>query len=309
MKPIRDLDDLPDRLRFGAVAIGNFDGVHLGHAEIIRRLCVEARQIGGPAVVFTFDPHPAAVLHPTKPPLPLTTLGRKTQLLADLGADAIIAYSTDLEMLKLSPRDFFERVVVGRLRARALVEGQSFTFGRNREGDIRVLADLCREKGIALAVPEPVQVDGQPVSSSRIRAELLRGRVELCRRLLARPHRVGGRVIRGAGRGRQLGYPTANLGGADTLLPGDGIYAGLAQVDDRAWPAAISVGPNLTFGDGTRKVEVHLIGFDGGLYDRQLEVDFLARLRDVQRFGSVEELVDQLDRDIDRARTIVAQAA
>jgi riboflavin kinase/FMN adenylyltransferase len=284
------------------VAIGNFDGVHLGHARILQRLVVQARELAGPAVVFTFDPHPVKLLRPQAAPVPLTWTERKVDLLAALGADAVIAYPTDLALLQLSPREFFDRIVRRQLDARAMVEGPNFFFGHHRQGDVKLLGELCREAQIPLAVVDPVMVDGQPVSSSRVRAMVSGGAVDDARRMLTAPYRIRGMVVHGAGRGRLLGFPTANLDNIDTLLPSEGIYAGRAHVDGQSWPAAISLGPNPTFDEGRLKVEVHLLDFHDTLYDRTIDVDFLSRLRDIVRFGSVEELVSQMDRDLEATR-------
>jgi len=307
VKLFRDLDDLPEECRGGAVAIGNFDGVHVGHAAIVRRLVARARQARGPAVVLTFDPPPARLLRGDQAPLPLTGVERKARLLAELGVDAVIAYPTDDALLRLDAQQFFHRIVRDRLDARALVEGPNFFFGRGRQGNVEVLAELCNASGLVLEVVEPVVVDGQMVSSSRIRALISQGRMEEARRMLTRPYRVRGIVIHGAGRGARLGYPTANLSSIETLLPGEGIFAGRAQVDGRLWPAAMSVGPNPTFGEQNRKVEAFLIGFQGDLYDRQLEVDFLTRLRDIERFDSVESLLAEMSRDVAAAVRIAGE--
>jgi len=305
VKLLRDLDNLPDPLRHGAVTIGNFDGVHVGHAGIVERLVAKARALGGPAVVLTFDPHPARVLRPEQPPSPLCWTERKAQLLGQLGADAAIAYPTDRALLELDARQFFDRILRDRLAARAVVEGPNFFFGRDRQGDIDVLRTLCGEVNTALEVCPPVQVDGQVVSSSLIRALLAEGRVGPARRMLTEPYRIRGTVVRGAGRGTHLGYPTANVAGVDTLLPGEGIYAGRALVEGRLWPAAVSLGPNPTFDEGQRKVEAYLLDYDREqLYDRRIEVDFLARLRDIVRFDSVAGLIAQMERDVAAAREI-----
>lgn len=291
------------------MAVGNFDGVHLGHVRIVEKLVARARQLGGAAVVFTFDPHPAVILRPERVPPPLTSTARKAELLGQLGVDAVVAYPTDQALLRLTPQEFFAEILLGKLKARGLVEGYNFSFGRNRGGDVRGLAELCRDAGISLDVVDPVLIDGQAVSSSRIRELLREGQVGRARGLLTHPYRIRGLVIHGAGRGRQLGYPTANLNGVDTLLPSMGIYAGSSLVDGRLWPAAISLGPNPTFDEGSLKIEVHLVDYHGSLYDRHLEVDFLDRLRDIQRFGSVEELIRQMDRDIEATRQIVGREA
>jgi riboflavin kinase/FMN adenylyltransferase len=306
---LRTFDNLPEAFRHGALAIGNFDGVHLGHARIVGQLLIRARQLGGPAVVFTFDPHPVRILRPQLAPPPLTWTQRKGELLAALGIDAVVAYPTDEAFLKLEPQAFFDEIVRRRIDARAMVEGQSFFFGHDRKGNVDVLRQLCREASVSLDVVEPVEIDGGVVSSSRVRALVASGKVDEARRMLTQPYRIRGLVVHGAGRGRQLGYPTANLAQVGTLLPGEGIYAGAVPVDGAAWPAAISIGPNPTFGEGALKVEVHLIDYRGWLYGRELDVDFIARLRNIERFASVDQLILQMDRDIAATRLLVAQQA
>lgn len=307
MKLIRDLNNLPDSLRSGGVSIGNFDGVHRGHAEIVRRLVAHARRVGGPAVVFTFDPHPATILRPDRAPAPLTWIERKAQLLEQLGADAVIAYPTDEAFLRMEARQFFDQVVRMRLDAKVMVEGRNFVFGHDRHGNVDRLGEFCRQEGIDLEVVDPIDVEGRMVSSSLVRSLVAEGRVEEAGRMLCVPYRIHGRVVRGAQRGAELGFPTANLDGIDTLLPSEGIYAGRCGADDAQWPAAISLGPNPTFGEGELKIEVHLIGYDGSLYGRQIEVDFLARLRNIKRFDSVDRLIAQMDLDIEAARKIAAE--
>jgi riboflavin kinase/FMN adenylyltransferase len=306
---LRNLHHVPESLRRGAVAIGNFDGVHVGHARIAARLVASARQLGKAAVVFTFDPHPVRILRPHKAPPPLTWTDRKAALLAELGVDAVVAYPTDEALLRLDAREFFDEMIRRRLDARAIVEGANFLFGRGRQGNVELLRQFCREAGIQVEVVEPVQIDGEVVSSSRVRALIAGGDVDPARRMLTRPYRVCGTVIHGAGRGARLGYPTANLAAIGTLVPGEGIYAGQAWADERAWPAAISVGPNPTFDEGGLKVEAYLIGYDGDLYDRLLDLDFLLRLRAVERFPSVDALLAQMDQDVARARTVADEHA
>ena len=307
MDLIRNLDELPDAWRGGAVAVGNYDGVHGGHARIVERLLAMARRLGGPAVVFTFDPQPAHLLRPDHAPALLTWTERKVQLLADLGVQCVVAYPTDEAFLQLTADEFFDRIVRGRLGARGMVEGTNFFFGRQRQGDVSLLGHLCDAAGIALEVVQPVQIDGAPVSSSRIRRLLAEGRIDQSRRMLTAPHRVRGTVIQGARRGQTLGYPTVNLTPPDTLLPCEGIYAGRAWADGGAWPAAISIGPNPTFGENSRKIEAHLAGYSGSLYGQVVEVDFLARLRDIKRFDSVDQLVAQMADDVAVTRRIAEE--
>lgn len=302
MKLLRELAELPVEIRGGALTIGNFDGVHQGHARLVERLLALACKVGGPSIVFTFDPHPARLLHPERAPRPLTWTDRKAQLLAQLGVDWLIAYPTDEGLLALTDREFFQQMVRGKLAARGMVEGPNFCFGRNRTGTVEVLAELTRESGMSLEIVEPVAVEGKIVSSSRIRQQIAAGQIDDARRLLTQPYRIRGIVTHGAGRGARIGFPTANVAGIDTLLPGVGVYGGRAFVRGQSWPAAINVGPNPTFGEQELKVEAHLIGFRGAIHGELLEVDFLTRLRDVRTFAGVEELKRQLALDIAAAQ-------
>jgi len=305
---IRDITTLPDELRGGALAIGNFDGVHRGHARLVERLVAMARRVGGPAVVFTFDPSPTKILHPEMAPERLSWPERRAALLARLGVDAMVAYPTDRALLTLTPETFFQQVVLDRLTARAMVEGSNFRFGRRRSGDIEQLQRLCTHAGLALEVVEPIELDGGTVSSSRIRALLAEGQVDLAAALLTEPYRIRGIVSSGSRRGESLGYPTANVEQTlDTLalLPADGIYAGHAHVNKSQHPAAISIGPNPTFHENVRKIEVFLLDFQGNLYGQPLEVDFISRLRDIVRFDSPEQLVAQMARDVEQTRRVL----
>ncbi len=294
----RSLDDVPPGFACGAVAIGNFDGVHRGHARLVERLRQKACAAGGAVTVFTFDPHPAVLLRPEAAPHPLTWVERKVELLADLGVDAVVAFPTDLALLQLSPREFFDRIVVDSLGAKAVVEGPNFRFGRGRAGDIPLLREFCRQAGVSLDIVEPLLDGDAIISSSRIRERIRHGDVDAAGRMLTKPYRVRGMVTHGARRGGSLGFPTANLEAVDTLAPGLGVYAGWACTAGRTWPAAIHLGPNPTFGEQGFKFEVHLIGFSGSLYGQPLEVDFLSRLRDIHPFGSVQDLTRQLQADL-----------
>jgi riboflavin kinase/FMN adenylyltransferase len=304
VKIIHNLDDFTDEFSGGAVTIGNFDGVHCGHARLIQRLRALADEIGAKAVVFTFDPHPAWILRPDAAPQPLIWNERKAEILCDLGADAMIIYPTDRALLELDARQFFEQIVRGRLGAKAMVEGLNFFFGRNRGGTLDVLRGLCREAAVRLEVAEPVEVDGQAVSSSRIRSLVIEGRMADARRMLGRPYRIRGTVVRGAGRGLKLGFPTANLSGIDTLLPPEGIYAGRAWVGPSAHWAAVSLGSNPTFDESALKVEAYLLDFQGDLYDCTLQIDFYGRLRETRRFDSVRALVQQMAVDVAAVRLV-----
>jgi len=299
---IRHLEDFPATARGGAVAIGNFDGVHMGHRRIVERLLHLSGKLGAAATVFTFDPHPVRLLRPAECPPPLTWTERKAELLSGLGVDRVVAYHTDETLLRLTAREFFEQIIVDALAAKAIVEGPNFYFGHNREGDVELLGKLANDAGITLDVVPPAMLDGEIVSSSRVRRLIAAGDVAGAARLLTAPYRIRGIVTHGAGRGATIGFPTANLAGVDTLLPAAGVYAGWAWIDGAAAAAAINLGPNPTFGEQALKVEVHVLDREVALYGQPLEVEFVARLRDVEKFGSAEELVNQLRRDIDAVR-------
>ncbi|MEZ6110354.1 MAG: bifunctional riboflavin kinase/FAD synthetase [Pirellulaceae bacterium] len=305
---LHSLETLDADVRGGALTIGNFDGVHRGHAAIIERLKAQSAKVGGPAVVFTFDPHPVRLLRPEAAPPPLTWTDRKAELLAELGVDAVIAYPTDRALLALTAAEFFQRIVRDALAARAVVEGPNFYFGRDRQGNTETLRQFCQDADVALDIVTPIVAGESFISSSRIRDCVARGDVDEARRLLTRPYRIRGLVTHGARRGNTIGFPTANIAAVDTLLPGEGVYAGRAYVDEAVIPAAINIGPNPTFSEQQLKVEAHLLDYSGSLYGRTLEVDFLARLRDTRPFASVDALVQQLQHDVGETRVIAANA-
>ncbi len=305
MKLIRKLTELPTSLTRGALTIGNFDGVHRGHAVLMERLVEQARSVGGPAVVFTFDPHPAQLLCPEAVPPALTWIERKAELLAELGADAVIAFPTDRRVLALTPEDFFHQIVCDRLQARALVEGPNFFFGRDRSGSIDDLSTLCRAMGILLDVVQPLKVGDRYVSSSWIRELIRVGDVRRAGTLLTHPYRIHGHVVKGLGRGAKIGVPTANIDPVGMVLPPLGVYAGRASVDGRCFAAAINIGANPTFGEDEVKFEVHLIGCNQTLYGHLVELDFLDRLRDTRSFESVAALQRQLAIDIEAVQQVV----
>ncbi len=306
---IRTLDgpDATLAVRAGAVSIGNFDGVHRGHAALIERLVARAREVNGPAVVFTFDPHPAQLLNPTAVPPPLTWTERKAELLGALGVDAMIAYPADRALLALSPDEFFQQILLDRLAIRAIVEGPNFYFGRHRSGTIDYLRELARRAEVLLDVVEPVQADGVFVSSSRIRELIQAGQVRAADELLTQPYRVHGMVVRGAGRGARIGFATANIEPVGMVLPPLGVYAGRAWLRDQSYVAAIHIGPNPTFGEDRVKFEVHLVGYDQPLYGATLFVDFYDRLRGIRPFGDVAELQEQLRRDVETACRVATE--
>jgi riboflavin kinase / FMN adenylyltransferase len=295
----------PELYRGGYVSIGNFDGVHRGHQEIAQHLAARARAEGVPAVVLTFDPHPLALLRPGHVPPSLTTLAHKAELLEQAGVTCVIAYPTDRALLQLTPAEFVDRILVAQFVAKGIIEGPNFCFGKDRKGDIDTLRELCRERNIQLEVAEPVGGARAMVSSSTIRSLVASGRLAEAVKLLGHPYRIEGAVVVGAKRGQQIGFPTANVAGIETMVPADGVYAGRALVGGQPFAAAVNIGPNPTFGENARKVEAHLLDFAGDLYGQTLAVDLVDRVRDVRKFASREALVDQIGQDVATVRSLV----
>ena len=272
-----------------------------------------ANQVGGPAVAIVFDPHPASILRPQRMPPPLSSLERRAELLGGAGADYLVVVPTTQQFLNQTASEFFQSLIVSSLNAKAIVEGPNFYFGRGREGDVEMLKSLCNSSSVELKIVEPAKESDSMISSTRIRGLLLSGEIEKAAALLGRPHRIQGTVDRGARRGRKLGFPTANLRDTKVLVPPDGVYGGMAFVGSDAkqkeasfYKAAIHIGPNPTFnGDRKQKIEVHLLDFEGDLYDQRLCVDFYHRVRDIAKFDSADALVRQLNHDIQSIRTVL----
>jgi len=286
-----EITQLPDvSLRPRRVAVGEFDGVHLGHRQVIE----------GSDTVLTFEPHPLAVVRPEAAPKLLTTLEVKAELISELGVQELVVIPFDESFAHQSPEDFIAEILVGRLGATRVSVGENFRFGHRAAGDPDALK--AREE-FETRVVTLVEVDGEVVSSSHIRALVQAGEVEAAARMLGSPFQMRGEVVRGDGRGRDLGYPTANLVPDNSLVcPGHGIYVALADGSC----AAVNVGVRPTFGTGRAVlVEAHILDLeDNELYGHQLRVDFLARLRGERRFDSVEALVEQMGRDVERTREL-----
>lgn len=297
-------EEVPAGVRGSLVSIGNFDGVHLGHQQLLRRLLAHARQRNVPATAITFDPHPLTLLRPQPPEPLLTSLAERARRILALGLDHVVVLRSEWSLLQLEAEQFLGEVIAARFAARGLVEGPTFTFGRARRGTTELLVRWCIGHGLLADVVPPVICDGEIVSSSRIRRALLAGDVARARQWLGRPYAVSGRTGSGAGRGRGLGFPTANLENVPTLLLADGVYAGAVCWRGQRYPAAIHIGPNPTFDTPQRKLEVFVLGFSGELYGAQLTVQFLERLREVQRFSSAEALRQQIARDVELVQAV-----
>jgi riboflavin kinase / FMN adenylyltransferase len=303
--PLRLGERLPEEVRGGVVTVGNFDGVHRGHAALLSVARELARSHGNKVIAVTFDPHPLVLLAPERYQPPLTTIGERARLLQDIGADHVVVLQTTTNLLAFSPSDFFGCILQDSLRARGIVEGFNFRFGHDRAGSNAVLQGHCYQTGLAFREVPAFELDGRPVSSSRVRDALLTGDVPTATRLLNRPYRITGTVGTGARRGRTIGFPTANLDQVETLIPANGVYAVSVETPAGRYTGAAHVGPNATFGEDARKVEVHLLDFAGDLYGQTLAVDFVARLRGTEKFATVDALIEQMKRDVAEARRVV----
>jgi riboflavin kinase/FMN adenylyltransferase len=305
----RSLDQVPADLGATAVVIGNFDGVHLGHRHVVRRAREIADERGLQVVAVTFDPHPMAVLRPEHAPTTLTTLEVRAGLLGEAGADAVLAVPFDRSVASWSPEEFIQRVLIDSLHAAAVVVGANFRFGNRASGDVATLREAGERLGFEA---EGIPLDGGPQvwSSTYVRMSLAAGDVAGAAEALGRPYSVRGVVVRGDQRGRELGFPTANVPTPETTaVPPDGVYAGwLRRLDTgETYPAAISVGTNPTFhGVRARRVESYVLDrTDLELYGVEVEVRFVDRLRGMVAFDSVEALIEQMKDDVDRAREIL----
>ncbi len=292
------------------VTVGTFDGVHRGHWEVLQEIRRRAAATGRRSVLLTFDPHPLRIVRPGQAPPLLTTPIEKKEILAESGLDYAVFLSFTPALSRYEPRRFVEEVLVGRLGVEELVIGHDHGFGRGRSGDADTLRRIGEEIGFAVDIVPPVVADGEPISSSRIRAALQAGDPEAAARALGRPYSLRGLVVRGEQRGRHLGFPTANLAVAssDKLIPAGGIYAVRGVTRGGTFDGALHLGPRPTFPGSPPTIELHLLDFDGDLYGEDIRVDFVRRLRDVLPFDSVAALVAQMHADVGEARRALVEA-
>jgi riboflavin kinase / FMN adenylyltransferase len=298
---------VPDHLKGSILALGNFDGFHLGHQAVVGRAVARGFHERRPVIVATFDPHPVNYFKPGLPPFRLTTLDQRERLFAHAGADAMLVFEFGAELASMDAEEFVSGVLGRRIGAAGVVTGDDFSFGKGRKGDVRLLERVGREHGvIAEAVPQ-VMIDGERVSSGRIREALVAGDLGTATRLLTRDYAIEGVVQRGDARGRELGYPTANLALGDYQRPKYGIYAVRVTLEDGSeHPGVASLGVRPTFQPPQELLEAHLFGFDGDLYGRRIEVALHAFIREERKFESAETLMAEMRRDEAAARTLLA---
>ena len=299
---VQGLESYPRNSPPCVVALGAFDGVHLAHRAILGTAVSRARELGVSSVACTFDPHPMEVLQPDRAPVPITTMQERLALIAAIGVDGTVIVPFTAETAAIEPEVFVKDALLARLRAREVVVGFNHTFGRGARGNTKLLEELSRSLGFRAHVVPPLSVDGVPVSSSTIRSALQRGDVEYAARLLGRPYSIAGEVVQGAGRGRTLGFPTANVRPERPLLVATGVYVCRAELGEASHDAVVNVGVRPTFGEHVVAVEAYVLDFSGDLYGRRLALHFLRRVRGEMKFPSVDALREQIARDVASAR-------
>jgi riboflavin kinase/FMN adenylyltransferase len=302
MRIVRGLKNFNERLPSPVLTLGNFDGVHLGHQAIFKKVIERAREINGTSVVFTFEPHPLKVLAPERSPMMLNTFHGKMKLFAAAGIDIVICANFTRTFAEQHPEDFARDVLHTQIGVSEVYVGYDYAFGKGREGSIESLKDMGRAFGFEVGVVEAVQVNNIVVSSSAIRDLISSGRMEEAAELLGRRYTVEGEVVHGAHRGQTLGYPTANLKVVNELIPAHGVYAVFAQVENKTLKGVASIGIRPTFDSGPVSIEVYLFEFHEGLYGKEVEVSFVKRLRGEEKFPNADALVQQIRKDVQDAQ-------
>jgi riboflavin kinase / FMN adenylyltransferase len=305
MKVIRRLDELAPEYPAPVVTIGNFDGVHLGHQNLVRDLCTRAAKIGGTPTVVTFDPHPLQVLAPNNAPLQIQTLDQKLSIIESLGISLVIAVPFDMQVAQTSARDFTVQVLWEKLHPKEIYVGPNFAFGHRRQGSFNLLKEIGEEKGFWVGKIHQVQFRGNRVSSTSIRQALVSGQVGLARRLLARPFALIGSIVQGRGLGTKLGIPTTNLQTSNELIPRRGIYVTLIGIEGRKYRSVTNIGFRPTVdrdAAASLSIETHVLDFEKDVYGKDVSLEFLVRLRDERRFSGASDLVAQIQKDIVNAR-------
>jgi len=307
MEIIRDLGALA-RHTYPVTAIGNFDGVHLGHRAILKAAIDHARAAGGTAFALTFDPLPAKVLAPARAPRLILTPDDKLEMLRLSGTDGVIVLDFTRELSRLSPRDFVRDYLRAKIGVREVVVGHSVSFGHNRAGNAAMMVELGREFGFDTDVVGPVKIGGIKVSSTRVRELIGAGDLRGAARLLGRYHFLSGPVVRGRGRGRTIGYPTANLDCQTECIPPDGVYAARVILGDGAYPSIANIGMRPTFSESTRSIEAHIFDFTRDIYGTRIKLELIERIRPERKFDNADALKAQIALDLSKAREILSAA-
>lgn len=305
----RSLEEIGNKLPNAVVTIGNFDGVHMGHREIFRRMRKVAEELAGVSVVITFVPHPLKIIQPGRRLRLINTYAEKETLIDASGIDYLLAIPFTREFAAIQAREFVSRILVDTIGVKKLVIGYDYAFGRNREGDVTLLRKLASEFDFELEVMEPIRSGGVTFSSTAIRLMIERGDVKGVVPLLGRHFSLGGKVVHGYRRGTGLGFPTANLVTEKELLPDNGVYAVKVKIDDNVYDGACNIGTNPTFDNKVISIEVYIFEFDADLYDREMRLYFVDRIRDEQKFPDAGALQQAIAKDVSMCKEILRHAA
>lgn len=305
---ITDLSKMNERFTNSVVTLGNFDGLHLGHQELVRMVIRRAREISGRSVVVTFRPHPLKVLAPEKCPPLISIYEEKIQLFEKLGIDVLVKIPFSLRFAEMTPRQFVKEVLCDTLGAKDIFVGYNYRFGKGREGTTQTLKLMGKEFGFTVHEVDQISLNGEVISSTKIRQLLSDGEVEHAARLLGRPYAITGIVIKGDSRGKTLGFPTANIASKHSIIPADGVYAVKLLVRDRCLDGIVNIGVRPTFDTHSRAIEAHVFNFNEDLYGEEITLFFIRRIREEKKFASAEDLADQITRDISSAKEILAES-
>lgn len=293
------------KFKNSVVTIGSFDGIHLGHRKLMEMAKDSAAELNSVSVVLTFHPHPMKVLNRERKVSLITTFEKKVELIKEIGIDYLIYVSFTPEFAEMQPEDFIKTVIIKKLNPLKIIVGHDFGFGAKKAGNIPMLEKMANELGFDISVVEPVVIDGEIVSSTLIRRLVVTGRVCSVKRFLGRHYSVHGLVVKGCGRGKGIGFPTANIIPEEELFPKDGVYVTQVAVGGRLYDSVTNVGSNPTFSDVTRRIETYIFDFDETIYDREIEVFFTERLREEIKFNNSEELSARIKKDIEIASLIL----
>ncbi|MEA3470693.1 MAG: bifunctional riboflavin kinase/FAD synthetase [Thermodesulfobacteriota bacterium] len=306
MKIIRKIDYITQEYRDSNVTIGNFDGIHLGHQEILRKTVKESKEANRRSIVITFDPHPKKIIHPERRPFfLLSTLDEKLRLIESFNIDIVILISFTAEFSKTTAEEFVRNILWDKLHLNKLFIGYDYAFGKNKGGNAAFLRTFGEKLGFQVEEIGAVMVDETIVSSTNVRLSILKGDVRGASRMLERPYNVSGTVVKGFRRGTEIGFPTANIE-SEKVIPAEGVYAIIAEVEENRYQGVINIGYNPTFGNEELSMEVHLLDFQGDIYEKKIDIQFIDRLRDEIKFDSPEKLVVQIQKDIASAKKILA---
>ena len=306
---ITDLNRIKTRFSESILTLGNFDGLHLGHQQLIKMIIQRAEETGSLSMVVTFRPHPLKILAPEKCPPLISIYEEKIQLFEKLGIDVLVKIPFTIDFSAMEPRDFVKDILCDLLGAKEIFVGYNYRFGKGRKGNIQLLRELGAEFGFSVREVEQVSFEGEVISSTRIRQLLKNGEVEDASRLLGRPYALSGIVVKGDGRGRGLGFPTANIASKHAIIPSNGVYAVRLLVRDNFYNGIVNIGMRPTFDTHSLAVEVHIFDFDEDIYGEEITLYFVRKIREEKKFYNADALISQIRKDIITAREILSASA